>query len=337
MRAVPPTRLHGLLLEDAQHLGLGFQAHVADFIEKDRAAVRDLELAPPIRHGAGERPADVTEQLALDQLFRDRRAVDLDPRVVPALAQRMNGPCDELLAGAVLAVNQHAAVGRRRHRDLLPQLPHRVALAHHRLRAIDTRPKRLVLGLEAPLAERVAHDEDRLLERERLLDEVERPHLDGAHRRFDVAVTGNQDHLGIDLTFAQPRQRREAVHAGQPDVEHDQIDRAACDAIEARLAARHRLHRVALVTQDAGERRPNPGLVVDDEDGGLQNSATRGSQFPAHETAVQVDVTPAQPGNSIVKRVPLGWLSATSILPPCSAMMRRTIARPRPLPRPFVE
>ncbi len=225
MRAVPPTASMRLLLEDAQHLGLGFQAHVADFVEKDRAAVGDLELAPPIRHGAGERTADVAEQLALDQIFRDRRAVDLDPRVAPAPAQRMNRPCDQLLAGAVLAVNQHAAVGRRRHRDLLAQLPHRVALAHHRLRAIDARPKRLVLGLEAPLAERVAHDEDGLLERERLLDEVERPHLDRAHRRFDVAVTGNQDHLGIDLALAQPRQRREAVHTGQPDVEHDQIDR----------------------------------------------------------------------------------------------------------------
>ena len=42
-------------------------------------------------------------------------------------------------------------------------------------------------------------------------------------------------------------------------------------------------------------------------------------------------------GNSIVKRVPRGALSSTSMLPPCSAMIRRTIARPRPLPRRLVE
>jgi hypothetical protein len=39
----------------------------------------------------------------------------------------------------------------------------------------------------------------------------------------------------------------------------------------------------------------------------------------------------------MVNLVPRGVLSATSMLPPCSAMMRRTIAKPRPLPRRFVE
>ena len=51
---------------------------------------------------------------------------------VPAAAERVDGARDELLAGAVLAVDEHAAVGRRRHRDLLAQLAHRVALADHR-------------------------------------------------------------------------------------------------------------------------------------------------------------------------------------------------------------
>ena len=36
-------------------------------------------------------------------------------------------------------------------------------------------------------------------------------------------------------------------------------------------------------------------------------------------------------------RVPDGTLSVTSILPPCSTIIRRTIASPNPLPRPLVE
>ncbi len=72
--------LHHLLLQHAQDLGLGLQAHVADFVEEDRAAVRQLELAAAVGHRAGERAAHVTEQLALDQLLGNRGAIDLDER-----------------------------------------------------------------------------------------------------------------------------------------------------------------------------------------------------------------------------------------------------------------
>ena len=270
----PADRLHRLLLQHAQHLGLRLQAHVADLVEEDRAAVGDLELAAPIRDGAGERAAHVAEQLALDQLFGNRRAVDLDERRRPAPAQRVDRARDELLAGAVLAVDEHAAVGRRRHRHLLAQLAHRVALAHHRLVAIDAGAQRAVLGLEPALPQRVADDEDGLLERQRLLDEVERAHLDRADRRLDVAVAGDEDDLRVDLPLAQPRQRREAVHARQPDVEHDQIDRPARDALEALFAARDGLDGVALVAQHAAQRRPHAGLVVDDQDGGFHRRST---------------------------------------------------------------
>ena len=108
-----------------------------------------------------------------------------------------------------------------------------------------------------------------LSERERLLDEIERAHLDGAHRRLDVAVAGNQHDLRVDLPLAQPRQRRQAVHAGQPHVEDDQIDGAAREALQARFAARHRFDLVPLVAQHAGQGGPHARLVVDDQDGGL--------------------------------------------------------------------
>ena len=41
------------------------------------------------------------------------------------------------------------------------------------------------------------------------------------------AVAGDQHDLRVDLPLAQTRECREAVHARQPHVEHDQIDRAA--------------------------------------------------------------------------------------------------------------
>ena len=116
--------LHHLLLQHAQHLGLRLQAHVADLVEEDRAAVRQLELAAPICHGAGERAAHVPEELALDQLLGNGRAVDLDERPGAAKAQRVDVARHQLLAGSVLAEDQHASVRRRGHGHLLAQAHH---------------------------------------------------------------------------------------------------------------------------------------------------------------------------------------------------------------------
>ena len=80
MRVGAADRLHRLFLEDAQHLGLRLEAHVADLVEEDRPAVGDLELAAPVGHRAGERAAHVAEELALDQLLGNGRAVHLDER-----------------------------------------------------------------------------------------------------------------------------------------------------------------------------------------------------------------------------------------------------------------
>ena len=56
-------------------------------------------------------------------------------------------------------------------------------------------PQRLILDLQPPLAQGVADDEHRLLERERLLDEIERTHLDCADGRLDIAMPGDHDDL----------------------------------------------------------------------------------------------------------------------------------------------
>src|SRR5439155_20617021 len=64
-RVLAAHALERLLLERAQDLGLGLERHVADLVEEQRAAVRQLEAASPARDGAGERALLVTEQLRL--------------------------------------------------------------------------------------------------------------------------------------------------------------------------------------------------------------------------------------------------------------------------------
>ena len=69
------------VLQHVQDLGLQRLRHLADFVEHDRAVLGELELADARRRRAGEGAALVAEQLAFEQLGRQRRAVHLDERV----------------------------------------------------------------------------------------------------------------------------------------------------------------------------------------------------------------------------------------------------------------
>src|SRR5687767_7674778 len=68
--------LEHALLKHAQELHLHGGAHVTDFVEEQRATFGDLE--PTLAGGdcTGERAFLVAEELALEQLRRNRAAVD---------------------------------------------------------------------------------------------------------------------------------------------------------------------------------------------------------------------------------------------------------------------
>ena len=84
-RAADP--LESLVLQKAQQLGLQRGREVADLVEKDRAAVGRLEPARLVLDCAGERAANVSEQLAFQQMLAERGACDLDERALPARAE----------------------------------------------------------------------------------------------------------------------------------------------------------------------------------------------------------------------------------------------------------
>ena len=91
---------------------------------------------------AGEGAALVAEQLALDQLARDRRHVDRHERARAALAVIVQRARDQLLAGAGLAVDHHREVGGGEPRDGAVDLLHRRAAADQRQRLVARRAAR---------------------------------------------------------------------------------------------------------------------------------------------------------------------------------------------------
>src|SRR6266571_1536463 len=118
------------LLQNAQELGLREQIHVADLVEEDGSAVGELELSllPPDR--PRERAPLVPEQLALDEIDGDGRAVDRDEGGLPPGRVEMDGLGHELLPHAAFAENEHRAACRGHLKDLVPHPPHPRRPAH---------------------------------------------------------------------------------------------------------------------------------------------------------------------------------------------------------------
>ena len=104
------------LLKEAQQLDLQRQRDVADLVEEQRAAVGQLDLAVGGLDRAGERALLVAEQLALEQVLGDRRAIDGDELALAA-ARFVNRAGEQFLAGAAGAEQHHRDVGRRRARS----------------------------------------------------------------------------------------------------------------------------------------------------------------------------------------------------------------------------
>jgi hypothetical protein len=73
---------------------------------------------------AGEGAAAVAEQLALEEVTRDRGAVEGDEGPLSAVREFVNSPGQDLLAGAALARDQDIDLGPRDAPRLIHQLAH---------------------------------------------------------------------------------------------------------------------------------------------------------------------------------------------------------------------
>src|SRR5262245_5926708 len=132
-RAAEPAHL--ALFERRQELALRGRREQADLVEEEHAAGGQLEEARLGLPGVRERSALVPEQLRLDQVLRDGRAVDVDERRLRPRAESMDEPRDQALTASRLALDQDARRPRRaRAREQEPldvpaYIDHRLALA----------------------------------------------------------------------------------------------------------------------------------------------------------------------------------------------------------------
>src|SRR6266498_870599 len=121
---------------NAQQLRLQLKRDVADFIQKQRAFVRQRESPDALRDRAGERALLVTEQFAFEQPRRYGRAIDFDQRAFVAPAQGMDRAGDQFLARARLTADQNGGIGWRHSFDLFENAFEQLACADQLLEAV---------------------------------------------------------------------------------------------------------------------------------------------------------------------------------------------------------
>jgi hypothetical protein len=110
-RGRPAHRLRLALLKQPQEPRLRRQRQLDHLVEKERSPFRGPHQADVVRRGTGERPANVAEELAVNDRLGDRTTVDGHEAPPASSAVVVNPPGEVLLADTRLAGDQNSAVG----------------------------------------------------------------------------------------------------------------------------------------------------------------------------------------------------------------------------------
>ena len=175
---------------------------------------------------------------------------------------------DQLLAGAVFALNQDVRLRVGDGGDQVEQLAHLAAAPDDVLELIAVQQlpaQRDVFRLELRALDRAAQHRQHALGVDGLFEKVRRAGLDGLDRARDAALSADDQHFGPRLQRLEAAHQVRAVDVGQHEVHQRRV---GLPAREQRLgvgAARGDTH----VVPGAGHRQRQPlrhvRLVVDDE------------------------------------------------------------------------
>jgi len=260
-------------LEDAEHLGLGAERHVADLVEEERALVAALEFAHvgPVR--ARERPALVAEQLALEERLGDGRAVDGHEGLLHALAVVVDGAGHQFLTGAALAGDEHGDVLARHLPDQLEHLLDLAVVADDLHAAGRGRGD---AGHGVGQADDLLHqpadfqgvrgDPPEFLGVEGLQQVVVGPQLHRLDGGVGRAEGGHDDDRRLDLPLLDLGQGVQPVQPRHLVVQQHGVERLLGEAGQGRHAVRAGDHVVALLGEEPGEEMDQPFVIVHHED-----------------------------------------------------------------------
>ena len=208
----------------------------------------------------------VAEELGLEQVLLQRRAVHLDEGARRAVRVVVNRPRDELLARARFAADEH---GRIAARHLLHDAEHvlkRAARAHDAVEVIEVLllvAQVLHLVLEMAELDRLFDLELHFLDLERFLNEVERADLHRFHGRVDRPEGRHEDDRGVRLDRPRRAEDVHAVGAAHAQVRQHDVELAVLQPFDRGRPVAGLLHIVAGIGQRADEPLAERIVIID--------------------------------------------------------------------------
>ncbi len=231
--AVGAQPFQGPFLQHAQQLDLLRQRHAFDLVEEQRAAVGMFDAADALALGAGEGAAFMAEQLALEDGFRNRRAVQRHEGMPRPRAEIVQAARDLFLAGAGVAADQHIDVGAGQFQHLPAQVLHGAGNPQqHRFDAAlagELLAQLAVLADQPALVLGAAHAVEQAFGGEGFLDEVVGALAQRLYRHGHVAVAGDHDHRQFRVQRDQAFQQAEAVQVRHAHVADQHAGKVAVD------------------------------------------------------------------------------------------------------------
>ena len=260
------------LLQEAQQFHLQRQRDVADLVEEQGAAMGHLDLALGGLDRPGEGALFIAEQLRLEQILRNGRAVDRDEAAHPPPARLVDAARQQFLAGAGSPEQHHRDVGIGDPLDRARDPGHfgrgSNHGAEHPALVADLLLQTLVLVLEPVQLEGAADDQPQLIDVHRLLVEIIGAGCDCPERAFPGAMARGDDHLGLRLQREDRLQRRkalgDAIRIGrQAKIQRDDRRLGRAEQVDRRVAVRGDQHLIIVI--GPAELTLQPLVVLDDQ------------------------------------------------------------------------
>ena len=135
-------------LQHPQQLRLQFRREFADLVQKQRSALRHFDFPLFLRRSSRERTFFMSKQFALQQIFRNRRAINRHKGIFRAAAVVVNCSRHQLFSGPALTLDQHRGIRCRHPSHEFEYFLHPGAYPDHVVLQVHFRLQRLVLLLE---------------------------------------------------------------------------------------------------------------------------------------------------------------------------------------------
>ena len=269
--------------------------------------------------GSRERALDVAEELAFQQGFRQGRAVDGHERIRGAATQVVDGPCQQLLAGAAFSQDQHRGIRFRRTGGPGKNLLQGFGSAEHaesRGTFFQPPPQCAVLTDEFARGQGSPHHDLKLIEVDGLGQEIGGAGLHGGYGHVDGSVRGHHHHGRVRHQFLASGEQFVAGHARHAQVREYQVHVPLPDQVDRGFSIGGLVDFVAPIAQNPGEGLALARLVIHDNDHAWY-----------HRTLLSR-------GKRITKRAPSsrGTVSSRAMVPFMAATIWAVRLRPSPVP-----